>query len=54
MELVRGPGIEMLVLSQAGIPPAINQQELTPLQREVMLMSLKLQQEAIEQRTRTR
>jgi hypothetical protein len=35
--LVEAEGMEMLVLSLAGVPPAPTQGDLTPLQREVLI-----------------
>ena len=46
--MVRTQGMEMLALSQVGIPPAATQAELTPLQRKALLEALVLQHEQIE------
>ncbi|MBI4305221.1 MAG: hypothetical protein HY678_02780 [Chloroflexi bacterium] len=42
-ELAEGPGMEMLLLSQAGIPPVAHQADLTPLQKDVLLEAMRIQ-----------
>ena len=51
-DLVRTAGVEMMRLSQAGVPPARSQQELTRLQRKALLEALALQDRETERQYR--
>lgn len=47
-EMVETTGLELLVLCQQGIPLAPSQQDLTPLQRQVLLEAYIYQQREIQ------
>lgn len=45
-DLAKGPGMMLLLFSQAGMPPFEKPQDITPLQREVLGRAMEIQEAA--------